>query len=313
MGFHLSEGLAGPMDRFEAMTVLLQVVEQGNLSAAGRKLGVPLTTISRKIAALESHLGARLLQRSNRSVSLTEAGLAYLAACKRILRDVAEAELAASGAFSTARGELTLTAPVVFGRLHVLPVVTAFLQAYPEIDIKLTLADRLLHLQDDHVDVAVRIGTLPDSRLRAVRLGAVRQVVCASPDYLAANGPPDNPEEISKHHCITFTGLDQSDRWRFQTNGIENAVPIHSRLAVNTAEAAIDAAISGMGLTRVLSYQIASACAAGQLRAVLEAYEPPAVPISLVFDGQGSMPLKLRAFLDFVGPLIRERMLAATR
>lgn len=300
------------MDRFDAMNVLLQVVEQGNLSAAGRKLGVPLTTVSRKISDLESHLGARLLQRSNRRVTLTEAGQSYLAACKRILRDVAEAELVASGAFTAARGELTLTAPVVFGRLHVLPVVTAFLLAYPEIDIKLTLADRLLHLQDDHVDVAVRIGALPDSRLRATRLGEVRQVVCASPDYLAGIEPLVKPEDISRHRCITFTGLDHPDRWTFQTNGVESAVPIRSRLAVNTAEAAIDAAISGMGLTRVLSYQIAAARSAGHLMTVLQTYEPPSVPISLVFDGQGALPLKLRAFLDFAGPRIRERMVAPT-
>lgn len=300
------------MDRFDAMYVLLQVVEQGNLSAAGRKLGVPLTTISRKISDLENHLGARLLQRSNRRVTLTEAGLSYLAACKRILRDVADAELAASGAFTTARGELTLTAPVVFGRLHVLPVVTAFLQAYPEIDIKLTLADRLLHLQDDHVDVAVRIGALPDSRLRAARLGEVRQMVCASPDYLATNGPPLEPGDISRHHCITFTGLNHPDRWGFQTNGVETSVPIRSRLAVNTAEAAIDAAIAGMGLTRVLSYQIAAARSAGSLMTVLDRYGPPSVPISLVFDAQGTLPLKLRAFLDFAGPRIRERMVVQT-
>jgi DNA-binding transcriptional LysR family regulator len=312
MSFHLMEGLAGTMDRFEAMTVLLQVVEQGNLSAAGRKLGVPLTTVSRKIAALESHLGARLLQRSNRSVTLTEAGQAYLAACERILRDLAEAELAASGAFSTARGELTLTAPVVFGRLHVLPVVTAFLQAYPEIDIKLTLADRLLHLQDDHVDVAIRIGALPDSRLRAARLGEVRRVVCASPPYLATNGTPLEPADLSRHRCITFSGLDHPDRWTFQSNGMETSVPIHARLAVNTAEAAIDAAVAGVGLTRVLSYQTAAARGTGQLIPVLEAYEPPSVPINLVFDGQGALPLKLRAFLDFAGPRIRERMLAQT-
>lgn len=300
------------MDRFDAINVLLQVIEQGNLSAAGRKLGVPLTTISRKISDLESHLGARLLQRSNRSVTLTEAGLSYLAACKRILRDVAEAELAASGAFTTARGELTLTAPVVFGRLHVLPVVTAFLQAYPEIDIRLMLADRLLHLQDDHVDVAVRIGSLPDSRLGATRLGEVRRVVCASPKYLSANGLPLEPAEISHHHCITFVGLDHPDRWNFQTNGVETTIPIRSRLAVNTAEAAIDAAVSGVGLTRVLSYQIAAARGVGHLMTVLEAYEPPSVPISLVFDRQGALPLKLRAFLDFASPHIRARIVAQT-
>jgi DNA-binding transcriptional LysR family regulator len=165
-------------------------------------------------------------------------------------------------------------------------------------------------LQDDHVDVAVRIGLLPDSRLRATRLGEVRRVVCASPQYLAAQGEPLTPAEITSHHCISFTGLELPDRWGFQTHGVEGAVPIHARLAVNTAEAAIDAAISGLGLTRVLSYQIAAACDAGHLMTVLKAYEPPSVPIHLVFDGQGALPLKLRAFLDFAAPRIRERMVA---
>ena len=296
------------MDRFDAMAVLLRVVEEGSLSAAGRRLGVPLTTVSRKISDLEGHLGARLLLRSNRSATLTQAGLSYVAACKRILSEVAEAELAASGAFTSARGELAITAPVVFGRLHVLPVVTEFLRAYPDIDIRLTLADRLLHLQDDHVDLAVRIGTLPDSSLMAVRVGAVRQVICASPDYLAAHGAPLAPDDLSRHRCITFTGLGNPDRWILNAGDVEKSVPIRSRLMVNTAEAAIDAALAGLGLTRVLSYQVAAAKSAGHLVAVLESCEPPAVPISLVIDGQGALPLKLRAFLDFAGPRLRERM-----
>ncbi|MFC3181531.1 LysR substrate-binding domain-containing protein [Cypionkella sinensis] len=280
----------------------------GNLSAAGRKLGVPLTTISRKISDLENHLGARLLQRSNRSVTLTEAGQSYVVACQRILRDVAEAELAAAGQFTSARGELTLTAPVVFGRLHVLPVVTAFLQTYPEIDIKLTLADRLLHLQDDHVDVAIRIGTLPDSRLRAIRLGEVQRLVCASPAYLATNAALVAPDDLSQHRCISFSGLGQPDRWAFQIHGIEKSVQVQSRLSVNTAEAAIDAAVAGLGLTQVLSYQIAAPRNAGQLHTVLDTHAPPAIPVSMVYDAQGALPLKLRAFLDFGAPRIRESL-----
>ncbi len=299
------------MDRLDAMTVLLHVVDEGNLSAAGRKLGVPLTTVSRKIADLEAHIGARLLLRSNRRVTLTEAGLAYVAACKRILGAVAEAEEAASGAFAAARGELTITAPLVFGRLHVLPVVTDFLTAYPDIDIRLMLADRLLHLQDDHVDLAFRIGALPDSSLKAIRLGAVRRVVCASPAYLAAHGTPAEPGDLARHHCVTFSGLGPVDRWVFHAEGAEKAVSVRSRLTVNTAEAAIDAAISGLGLTRVLSYQIAAARGSGLLATVLQSFEPAAVPVSLVFDVQGALPLKHRAFLDFAAPRLKERLLAA--
>ncbi len=257
------------MDRLDAMRVLLQVVEQGNLSAAGRKLGMPLTTISRKIADLENHLRAQLLVRSNRHVTLTEAGQSYVAACKRILSDLAETEQAASGAFTAARGDLIMTAPLVFGRLHVLPVVTEFLQAYPEIDIRLTLADRLLHLQDDHVDLAFRIGALRDSSLMAIKVGAVRRVVCASPAYLAQHGTPVLPENLVHHQCVTFTGLDNPDRWDFGPDGLQKSVRVRSRLMVNTAEAAIDAAIAGLGLTRVLSYQMAAAQSAGHLDAHL--------------------------------------------
>ena len=297
------------MDRLEAMAVLLQVVEQGNLSAAGRKLGVPLTTISRKLAELERHLGARLVLRSNRHVTLTEAGQAYVAASKRILAAVTEAEEAASGAFTAARGDLNITAPLVFGRLHVVPVVTEFLRIYPDIDIRLTLADRMLHLQDDHVDLALRIGTLPDSSLKAVRVGAVRRVVCASPAYLSRHGTPMQPADLGQHQCVTFTGLMTAERWVFQTDGAEKSVQVRSRLAVNTAEAAIDAAIAGLGLTRVLSYQIAAAQSSGQLQTVLQPFEPAAVPVSLLFDGQSALPLKLRAFLDFAADRLRQRLL----
>jgi DNA-binding transcriptional LysR family regulator len=301
------------MDRFDAMAVLLQVVEQGSLSAAGRKLGLPLTTISRRISDLETHLGARLLLRSNRSISLTEAGASYVAACKRILSDVVEAEQAASGAYTAARGELTVTAPVVFGRLHVLPVVTEFLRAYPDIDIRLSLADRMLHLHDEHVDLAVRIGSLPDSNLKAVRVGHVRRVVCASPAYLAMHGTPLTPDELTRHACITFTGFGNIERWTFKTPDAEATIAVRSRLTVNTAEAAIDAAIAAVGVTRVLSYQIVAAQGAGLLQAVLEAWEPAAAPVSMVYDGQGVLPLKLRAFLDFAGPRLKARLAGMTR
>ena len=203
-----------------------------------------------------------------------------------------------------------MTAPVVFGRLHVLPVVTEFLRAYPEIDIRLMLADRMLHLQEDHVDLAVRIGTLPDSSLMAARIANVDSVVCASPDYLARHGTPLTPEDLATHACVTFTGLGNPDRWTFVKQGKDRVVALRSRLAVTTAEAAIDAAIAGLGITRVLSYQAAAAKNSNLLKTILEPFKPAAVPVSLVYDGQGALPLKLRAFLDFVAPRLRERLAA---
>lgn len=293
------------MDRLDAMTVLLAVADAGSLSAAGRQLGQPLSTVSRKISDLEAQLGARLLVRSNRKVSLTDSGRSYVAASRRILADVDEAERAAAGEYSSPRGFLVITAPVVFGRLHVLPVVTEFLAAYPEIDIRLVLADRVIHLIDDHVDVALRIGDLPDSSLVAIRLGTIRRVVSASPDYLAHHGVPETPQALSSHSCITFAGLMAADHWQFGDAVTGASVPVRSRLSVNTAEAAIDAAVAGLGITRVLSYQIAAAERAGQLVRVLRDFEPPPAPVSLVYAGQGQLALKLRAFLDFAAPRLK--------
>lgn len=296
------------MDRLQAMNVFLSAVEAGSLSAAGRKLGMPLATVSRNLSELEAHLKARLLNRSTRGLALTDAGRDYLAACKRILEDVGEAERTVAGEFSEPRGELVITAPIVFGRIHVLPVLVDFLAAYPEVDVRLVQGDRVLHLLDEHVDLAVRIGALPDSRLIATRLGATRRTVCASPAYLAAHGVPDTPAQLGDHRCISFEAMSAAESWRFPVNGTEINVPMHSRLVVNTAEAAIDAAIAGAGLTRVLCYQIDRAERSGQLQRVLRDFEPAALPISLVHAGQRRLPLKLRAFLDFATPRLRERL-----
>jgi DNA-binding transcriptional LysR family regulator len=292
------------------MRVLLAVVDGGTLSAAGRKLGVPLPTISRKIADLETHLGAQLLVRSNRKITLTDAGAAYVSASKQILDAVADAERAASGEYSAAKGELVITAPVVFGRLHVLPAMTDFLRAYPDIDIRLMLADRNLHLTDDHVDLAVRIGALPDSSLLATKLGTVRRVVCGSPDYFARHGRLDQPADLARHTCITFTALGLPDSWTFGTGPKAETVAIRSRLSVNTAEAAIDAATAGLGVTRVLSYQVADRVRSGQLTLALNDHSPDPIPVSLVYGGQGILPLKLRAFLDFATPRLRQGLSA---
>ena len=296
------------MDRFEAMAVLLAVVEAGSLSAAARKLGMPLATVSRKVSELEIHVKARLLSRSTRQLSLTDAGRDYVAACKRILEDVNDAERAASGEYSAPKGDLIITAPIVFGRLHVLPVTTEFLKAYPEINVCLVLGDRIVNLLEDHIDLAVRIGDLPDSSLIAMRVGMIRRVVCGSPQYFAERSAPKSPSELSAHQCVTFATLMSPDSWTFRVNGVDVSVPIHSRLIVNTAEAAIDAAISGVGVTRVLSYQIENARRDDLLDVTLREFEPVPMPVSLVYASQGRLPLKLRAFLDFAAPRLRERI-----
>lgn len=290
------------------MSILVAVVEAGSFSAAARQLKIPLATVSRKVGDLESHLKTRLLHRSTRQLALTESGQSYVAACRRILEEVGEAERAASGEYAAPKGELVLTAPIVFGRLHVLPVVTDFLKTYPDIDVRMVLTDRVVHLLEDHVDVAVRISELPDSSFIAARIGTVRRVVCASPGYLAEHGTPTSPSELAAHTCITHEQVTSRQVWTFMAGKSEIAVPIRSRLAVSTAEAAIDAAVAGVGLTRVLSYQMANAMRAGGLKIVLDAFESAPLPISLVHPGQGILPLKLRAFLDFAAPRLRARL-----
>jgi DNA-binding transcriptional LysR family regulator len=296
------------MDRLEAMSALLAAVEAGSLSGASRKLGMPLATVSRKVSELEAHLRTRLVTRTSRRLILTDAGRSYIAACKRILDDIREAERAAAGEYSAPRGELIITAPIVFGRLHVLPVVLEFLKTYPEIDVRLTLADRIVNLQEDHVDFAVRIGELPDSSLVAMRVGSIGRVVCGSPAYFAERGTPKGPDELRKHDCITFNGLTSPEAWIFPSGKGNISVAVHSRLIVNTAEAAIDAAITGLGITRVLSYQVADALRTGALLLALREFEPPPVPVSLVHAGQGRLALKLRAILDFAGPRLKARL-----
>jgi DNA-binding transcriptional LysR family regulator len=297
------------MDRLDAMSIVVAVVETGSFSAASRKLGAPLPTVSRKVAELEAHLNTQLLIRTTRKLTLTAAGEAYVSAAKRILERVADAERAASGEYVAPRGDLVVTAPIVFGRLHVLPVVVEFIASYPEIDVRLVLADRNVHLIDNHIDLAVRIGALADSSLVVTRAGAVRRVVCASPAYLAGVGAPKVPEDLSALACVNFDGFTSPTAWTFKAKDqrTEQTIPIHARLAVNTAEAAVDAAVAGVGVTCVLSYQAANAVAEGKLRILLNAYEPEPVPVNLVYVEQSLLPLKMRAFLDFVAPRIRER------
>jgi DNA-binding transcriptional LysR family regulator len=244
------------------MSVFVAVVAAGSFSAASRQLRMPLPTVSRKVAEIESHLDAKLLVRSTRKLVLTEAGQAYVEDCRRILEAVTEAERGASGQYNAPQGELAITAPIVFGRLHVVPVVTEFLRAYARVDARLLLIDRSLNLIEDRLDLAVRVGPLPDSRLVASKVGQIRRVVCASPGYLEERGTPKTPQDLLKHECVTFAGLADAGSWTFRDH---EAVRVRSRLTTSTAEAAIDATLAGIGLTCTLSYQIAESVKAGRL------------------------------------------------
>jgi len=297
------------MNRLEAMSTLLAVVDAGSLSAASRKLGVPLATVSRRVSDLEAVLRTKLLVRTSRSLELTDAGRSYIVACRDILAAVDQAERTAAGEYAAPRGEIVVTAPIVFGRLHVLPVIVEFLMAYPDIDVRLVLTDRVTNFIEDHVNVALRIGALPDSSLIATRLGNVRRVVCASPTYLAAHRPgPSRPIDLEGHACITFEGLMSPTVWKFRNAKGEIPVAIKSRLVVNTAEAAIDAAVAGVGITRVLSYQIAEALRARTLKILLGDFEPEPSPVNLVYAGQGLLPIKTRAFVDFAVERLRRQL-----
>jgi DNA-binding transcriptional LysR family regulator len=323
------------MDRLEAMSILLTAVEAGSLSAAGRRLGMPLATVSRKVSDLEAHLRTRLFNRTSRRLTLTDAGRSYVEACRRILEEVTEAERTAAGEYSVPKGDLIITAPVVFGRLHVLPVIAAFLKAYQDINVRLVLADRIVNLVEDHIDLAVRIGPLSDSGLVATRVGTIRQVVCGSPAYFAARGVPQRPADLGAHDCITSAGLMSPDVWRFpagksvaigsaasnstvsksrasKSSAPYTPVAIRSRLVVNSAEAAVDAAVAGLGIARVLSYQAVNAIRAGSLAVALRDFEPAPWPVSLVYAGNGRLlPLKVRTFLDFAAPRLKAVTFAA--
>jgi DNA-binding transcriptional LysR family regulator len=266
--------------------------------------------VSRKVSELEAYLKTGLLNRSSRSLTLTEAGRSYVADCKRILEMVGEAERAATGEYGAPKGDLVITAPIVFGRLHVLPVVTEFLRAYPEIDVRLVFADRIVNLFEEQIDLAVRIGDLPDSSLIATRIGAIRHVVCGSRGYFAARGMPGTPDELARHDCITFEGLISPSVWTFSFGKAKKSIPVHSRLTVNTAEAAVNAAAAGVGITRVLSYQVAQEIRAKLLVLALKDFEPAPWPVNLVYTGQRLLPSKVRVFLDYAVPRLKATLSA---
>ena len=274
------------MDRLQGMRVFVRVAEGGGFAGAARALGMSPASVTRAVAALEVAIGARLFIRTTRSVKLTDAGGRYLEDCRRILSEITEAEAVAAGSTATPTGVLTLTAPVQFGRLYVLPVVTDYLARHATVAVRALFLDRIVNMVEEGIDVGVRIGHLADSGLTAIRVGSVRRVVCAAPDYLERHGVPETPRDLRAPEQRT-------------------AVAVQPRLTCNTVDAALAAAVDGWGIARLLSYQVAPALAEGRLRLLLEAHEAAPVPIHVVSPEGRRAPAKVRAFVDLAAARLR--------
>ncbi|WP_437687209.1 LysR family transcriptional regulator [Sorangium sp. So ce176] len=293
------------MDRLDTLRVFIAVAEEEGFAPAARRLSMSPPAVTRAIAALEERIGTRLLHRTTRIVRLTEAGARFLTDCKRILGEIEEAEASAAGSHAELRGQIGVTAPVMFGRMFVAPVVLDFLARHPRVSARTLLVDRVVDMLDEGLDVAVRIAHLPDSSLTAIRVGSVRLVVCASPDYLAARGAPETPADLAQLDTIAFSQAASPVEWAFSSGArVEKVLP-PSQLLVNTADVAIAAAVAGRGLTRVLSYQVGPELRAGRLRIVLPAFEPPPVPVHVVHPEGPRAAARVRAFVDFLVERLR--------
>ena len=296
------------MDRLEAMSIIVAVTETGSFSAASRRLNKPVATVSRMVAELEARLKAQLFQRSSRQMTLTDAGRSYIEACKRIIEQVDDAEREVSGEYRIPKGDLAITSPWGLGHMHLMPIAVEFMNAYPEIALRLVLTDRIVDTVEENIDISIRIGNLADSNLIATKVGSVRFVLCASPVYLAEHGHPGEPAELATHDCISVDSLAPQRSWKFVKDGREMVAPIRSRLTVSDSEAAIEAAIAGAGITRVMSYKMEAARRAGQLVVMLEKYEQEPWPVHIVYAERKPVPLKLRAFLNWMTPRLKARL-----
>ena len=296
------------MDRIDAMKVFVAALEEGSLAGAGRRLGRSPAAVSRAIAFLENHVGAELLHRTTRTMKLSEAGERYAAACRRVLVDLEEADLSIADERTAPRGMLTLSAPPISGEEILRPIVDAYLEAYPAVSVNLVLLDRPANLVEEGIDVALRVGVLPDSSMVAVRIGGdVKRVIVASPRYLAANPRIDEPGDLTRHRIVTTTHFGQ-ESWVFPPavgSSIPRSVHFRPRLVVNSVRAALASAVQGIGVTRLYTYHVAQRVEEGALRIILRNAEPPALPVNLIMPhGRSSVP-KVRAFMDFAAPRLR--------
>jgi DNA-binding transcriptional LysR family regulator len=285
------------MDRLDELNVFLAILDTGSLAAAGRKLMRSPPSVTRVLGTLEQRLGARLIERSTRRLMPTEAGLQFAQQARRVLGEY-EAALA-SHAPATPRGTLRITAPVVFGRRHVTPLVARFLASYPQIQANIVLADRNVDLIEDGIDVAFRIGPLPDSGMVARRLGEVRRMLVASPAYLKRHGAPQQPSDLAAHDIVLNTTARPLPEWRFRQNGRDLAVRFQPRLQLNDVDATLNTVRGGFGIGRFLSYQVADDLKKGKLAPLLEAYEPPPLPVHLLVPSGRHMPSRLRTFVEY--------------
>jgi DNA-binding transcriptional LysR family regulator len=301
------------MDRLETVEIFAAVAEAGSFIGAARRLGRSPAAMTRAVAALEDRLGIRLFNRTTRAVVLTDAGARYLERARRALTEFSELELSAAGEQQVPRGLLTITAPEMFGRLHILPVVQGFMRDYPEVDVSLLLLNRIVSYIDEGIDLGLRIAHLPDSSLQAILVGHVHRICCASPDYIARHGAPRRLPDLARHAIIATTGVRPvNDRWAFERDGETVSVPVQPRLAVNSVQAALDAAVAGTGIVRLLSYQSATEEAAGTLVRVLEEEPQPPIPIHIVHPAGRNLALKARLFIDRAVGTLREKFSAAS-
>ncbi len=293
------------MDRFHEMTVFVAVAEDESFAAAGRRLRMSPPAVTRAVASLEERLGVRLLTRSTRLVRTTDAGARYLEDARRILLEADEADEAAAGINATPRGHLAVTAPMLFGRMYVIPIITAYQRTFRETTVSALFVDRVVNLLDEGLDIGIRIGRLPDSSLRAIRVGQVRRVVCASPGYLRKHGVPKTPADLASHQIIAATAVSAGPEWTFADGKQRIGVKLNPRILVNTNDGALEAARDGLGLTRLISYQIADELAAGKIRTVLADYEEAPLPVHVVHREGRHGSAKVRSFVDLAVEKLR--------
>ncbi len=293
------------MDKLHAMATFVQIVDRGSLTLAAEAIGTSPPSVVRTLAALEELLGIRLLNRTTRRIALTQEGRHYLARCRSILAEINEAETELSSQRQEPRGELRVTAPALFGKLHVAPIVTRYVRQFNSVSVELLLLDRVVSLVEDGIDVAVRIGHLADSSLIAIPTGHIRRQVCASPEYLGSRGTPQEPNDLLNHECLRLTGLTPSAVWNFYLKGRVISVPVSGSFVCNQASATIDACVGGLGIGTFLSYQIAPLVAQGKLKLLLTDYEPPPIPLSIVYPHAKLLSARVRVFAEWATESLR--------
>jgi len=296
------------MDKLLAMKTFVQIVERGSLTAAAEALDKSLPSVVRMLATLESSLDARLLNRTTRRMTLTDEGRHYLARCRQILADIEEAELELSAQQSEPSGHLNVTAPIMFGKMHVAPAITTFIQQHQRVGVDLQLLDRPVNLIEEGIDVAIRIDHLDDSSMIAKPVGEIRKVICASPGYLKKAGRPKRPEELSGHNCVRFTGLTAGTCWSFVEQGKPISIQINGAFGCNQVSATIDACVEGQGIGMFLCYQVDSLVKAGKLKILLPEFESPPMPVNIVYSHAKLISTRVRVFVEWMAQRLRQEL-----